>query len=101
VFEDLDGELFPDATRRWLDCWKRPGEMLLGDTKLEVLELERMEVGGQKLVGGASGRVFRGALYFGHAHFEWLMGVFLMIQQVQSQARAASRCASPSDCSGR
>ena len=76
---------FPHETSRWLDKWTRPKEILSGDTQVEVVELDTLEINGQKVVGGASGRVFKGSLYFGHIHFEWIMGLFLAIQQIQSQ----------------
>lgn len=49
-----------------------------------VLELEDVQLDGKIVPGGASGRVFKGALYNGHGNFEWLLGQFLLVQQVQS-----------------
>lgn len=49
-----------------------------------VLDLEDVNVNGKPVPGGASGRVFKGALYYGHGNFEWLLGQFLLVQQVQS-----------------
>lgn len=50
-----------------------------------MLELDCIPVNGKPAMGGASGRVFKGALYFGHPHFEWMLGQFLLVQQVQAQ----------------
>lgn len=49
---------------------------------MPVVELEPAARGAP--VGGASGRVFRGALYFGHANCEWLLGHILLVQQAQA-----------------
>lgn len=84
VYEDTDGQIFPDHTRHWLDQWRRPSEMD-GASSCTMLELDSIPVNGKPAMGGASGRVFRGALYFGHPNFEWMLGQFLLVQQVQAQ----------------
>jgi hypothetical protein len=56
-----------------------------GGHKAQVIELDTVNVNEKTVLGGASGRVFKGALYSGHANFEWLLGQFLLVQQVQSQ----------------
>lgn len=76
--------MFPDHTRHWLDQWRRPSEMD-GATSCTMLELDSIPVNGKPVMGGGSGRVFKGALYFGHPHFEWMLGQFLLVQQVQAQ----------------
>lgn len=85
VFEDIDGLVFPEHTTRWLYQWRRPSEMDGPSSHpAPALELENINVNGKAMPGGSSGRVFKGALYYGHANFEWLLGQFLFVQQVQS-----------------
>ena len=84
LFEDADSCSFPQAVSKWLDKWQRPAVVAAGDA-VSVVSLENVDVEGKPRPGGKSGRVFSGALYFGHPHFEWLMGQFLVVQQVQAQ----------------
>lgn len=84
-YEDLDGLVFPEPTKHWLDVWKRPAGVAVGDKPPQVVELESLKINGAMVMGGASGRVFRGALYAGNPQFEWLMGIFLFVQQMQGQ----------------
>lgn len=83
-FEDADSCAFPQAVAKWLDKWQRPAAVAGGDA-VPVVTLDTLDVDGKPKPGGKSGRVFAGALYFGHPHFEWLMGQFLVVQQVQAQ----------------
>lgn len=83
-YEDLDGLVFPEAGTHWLDTWQRPATVS-SPGKPSVVILDTLIVDGKPKLGGNSGRVFQGALYFGQAQFEWLMGQFLLVQQVQSQ----------------
>jgi hypothetical protein len=83
-YEDLDGLVFPESGTHWLDTWQRAATVSCPD-KPSVVILDTLIVDGKPKLGGNSGRVFQGALYFGHAQFEWLMGQFLLVQQVQSQ----------------
>jgi Calpain family cysteine protease len=82
IFQDVDGLLFPEHTKRWLDQWQRPSG-LTSTSNMPVVDLE--PASGKGLPGGASGRVFKGALYFGHINMEWLVGQILLVQQAQSQ----------------
>jgi hypothetical protein len=82
-YEDIDGQVFPKAVSKWLDKWKRPADVS-NSKHLAVVDLDTVEVDGKPKIGGKSGRIFKGALYFGHPHFEWLMGQFLVIQQIQA-----------------
>lgn len=85
VYEDVDGKVFPDHTLRWLYQWRRPSEMDGPQCSIvPVLDLEDVYVNGKCVPGGASGRVFKGALYSGQGNFEWLLGQFLLVQQMQS-----------------
>lgn len=70
--------------QRWLDTWKRPAAVS-APAAPQVVALESVTVDGKPKLGGNSGRVFQGALYFGHPQFEWLMGQLLLVQQAQAQ----------------
>ena len=86
VFQDVDGTIFPEHTLRWLYQWRRPSELDGPNQRsvpTPVLQLEDVDVCGKLVPGGGSGRVFKGALYYGHANFEWLLGQILLVQQVQ------------------
>ena len=76
--------MFPEAVARWLDTWQRPAQAAAPATPA-VVSLESVMVDGKPKPGGNSGRIFEGALYFGHPHFEWLLGQILLVQQVQAQ----------------
>jgi Calpain family cysteine protease len=83
-YADRDGLVFPEAAARWLDSWQRPAAAA-APAAPAVVALESVAVDGKPKLGGNSGRVFEGALYFGHPQFEWLMGQLLMVQQLQAQ----------------
>ena len=81
---DTDGLVFPEAVSRWLDSWQRPA-IAAAPAKPAVVALDTVTVDGKAKLGGNSGRVFEGATYCGHPHFEWVAGQFLLVQQVQHQ----------------
>lgn len=86
-YEDTDGTIFPQHTLRWLYHWKRPADLhgFRGTgTNATVLELDDIIVG-RKDVSDGPRRVFKGALYSGHANFDWLLAQIQLVQQVQNQ----------------